>query len=358
MKILVAVSSPLVRINGIMKFVSEVATVLHAAGHQVDFITDALPDSGYDVESEFDSFYYDATDHNYPNLRVLGQPGVVDVVYIPEMSERIDNLYTKIDKQYDLIISNDAQCTKALSHTGICLHYVHTAGLLPGEDCSFLNPTYIEFERQMMQKAKWVGLHSQPISDLLNNPKNGIILGLPLTNAADYSVLPDQHRYGVLFAGEGTYRKGADIFEDILSQIPWANCKLMCSDTSQVNFAKIQNKEIRKFDETQQDAKQQFIKSAKFTFFPSRGETMGYGLLEALLSGPALVYSEFAWTKCVMPLGAIPTDPARAVHDVIRGLYGELPHYPELVLDYFKLSTTQWTDFVASLQDKEIGDKR
>ncbi len=350
MKILIALSSPLVRINGITKFIEELTKIFHYDNHSVDFITDAKPNSEYDLTPNFDNYYFDTATTSYPDLRVKDKPGVVDVIHIPEITERITNVYANIKTKYDLIISNDAQCTAALNDTGICLHYVHTAGLLPGIDVSFLNESYIEFEREVMQQSRWVGLNSEALDNLLGSPVNGVVLGLPLTSARKCFKPGHIRQGGVLFAGEGTFRKGADIFERTLKQLPRTKSKLMCSSTSEVTFDKLKNKEIVKFNENEQGEKREFMQSAKVTFFPSRGETIGYGLLEAMISSPALVYSEFPWTKIVIPLGAIPTNDDNVVHDLIKGLHGDLPHYPLLVINYFDTSKRQWLEFVNNLK--------
>jgi len=341
-KILFALSSPLIRNNGIVTFIRETTAILRAEGHQIDFITDA--EGEIDLRSYFDNYFRDSSSHNYQSMI---KDGIPDVVEIPEMSNRIQELYSSISRaiNYDIIISNDAQCTNALYHSGKCVHYVHTAGLLPGKDYSFLNDSYIQFERYVMYKAKYVAVQSDNVAKLIGGSYNFITLGLTLENIDQYLKQSSDSSNGILFVGEGTKRKGADKYETVLGHLKGVTAKLMVTGTLEVDFKSLENVDMQTFASSDHSQKAEFIRGCQLQYFPSKGEVMPYGVLEALLSIPVIVDEGYAWHTNVTELGAIPTNDF-TVEPTIRNMLRDNVYDPHLIIDYFKNSKQQWINFL------------
>lgn len=344
-KILFGLASPIVRNNGIMTFIRGSASVLKAMGHTVDFITDGP--SSMPLSSWFDTVIVDPTETEYPSIvRSDGRP---IIRYNPEIQNRIARMYAKLE-DYDVVIGNDAQSTAAFldgsrPNTKV-VHYVHTGALL-GENLTCLTDSFVNFERELLDYCIVAAQH-QNILDILG-VTNGVVLHMPLF---DYELfLPDQNdeKNGLLFIGDGTTSKGADVFERYCAKNKWP-AKVMGLECNDVDFASIEDFEMKSFGPSQLRQKAEFIRSAKAGFHPSPCDTMPYAVIEQLLSHPVVLDATYSWTKSFADLGALVV-PRDSLQDALcEAMSDDYEYDNRAILDYVKQVVPSWRKFLASLK--------
>lgn len=357
-RILFTASSPLVRNNGINTFMRETVKILRGEGHIVDFITDNPVD--FNIEDYFNNYFCPTTAVEYPEMV---NDGIPNILYLPHITNRIRDLFNSLhNKDYDIIISNDVHCSAAFIDHPALVHYVHTAALCSKTNYTFLSDSYIQMERDVMKFCK-VAVPTEEIKEIITHHGSTpdyfdyITLGLCLTNYEDYLKQPKDKSNGIMFIGEGTYRKGADLLQKQIDNFPDVQFNTMLSAFQ--GGVTGRNVTIKTFGNPKEDTgsptwidtaaeKSGYVRSTQFSYFPSRSETIGYGVLEAMLSQPVFVHEEFAWTKSVIALGAKPTSPYWAKTNIQEELDKPTLHDPKPVIDYFERSKRQWIDFANS----------
>lgn len=341
MRILFGLASPIVRNNGIMTFIRGSAKVLKDMGHTVDFITDAVPT--IPIKGWFDNIFYDGSPAAYPIFQ--GEDGRPSIRYMPEIQNRISRLYAGMER-YDIVIGNDAQTTAAFldqhrTNTKV-VHYVHTGALL-GENRTCLTDSFVAFERELLDYCTVAAQH-QNVLDLLG-VTNGAVLHMPLFDHELFLPKADDERDGLMFIGDGTTSKGADIFEQTCARNGWT-AKVLGQECNDVHFKTV-NLDMRGFDATQTREKAAFIRSAKAGFHPSPCDTMPYAVIEQLLSHPVVLDASYSWTHSFIDLGAIVVpkyDLEDALYTVMSDGY---EHDNKLIQDYLQVVPT-WKKFLAS----------
>jgi len=331
--------------------------ILRSEGHIVDFITDNPVD--FNIKGYFDNYFCPDTAVEYPDLVKDGLP---EILYLPHITNRIRDMWNTLhNKDYDIIIGNDVQCSAAfIDHPGL-VHYVHTAALLSKKNWTFLTDSYVQMERDIMKFCK-VGVQTEQIKAMLI--ESGIdgdfeILGLNLENYEQYLKQDNDPSEGIMFIGEGTVRKGADLLQRQIRIFPETHFKTMLSAfQGEING---RNVTIKTFGNPTEDTgtgtwqdtakiKAEYVRSTQFSYFPARSEVMPYGLLEAMLSQPVIVHAEFPWTRSVVALGAKPIHKMGDKAEVLIAQELEKPtkHDPQPVINYFERSKRQWIDFANS----------
>jgi len=291
-KILMTVDASITRNNGVLRFMIEGSTILHEQGHQVDLLLDTTPaDPSIPLTKWFTQVYQTPGDANYPNEIVNGVP---EINFLPERVERFKQGYQTTPQDYDMVLGNDLHSSSAMRdlHPN-AHHYVHTASLISNENLTFLTDDFIARERELARNMNCF----VPTDWMKNNYfPNARRLGLPLTNPEQYQRKTDGRGKGVLFFGEGTYRKGADRYVDVMKTLNLP-ARVVASSTIEVEFAGLNDLDQRCFgpDETQE--KQEFVRECRLMYFPSRGETVSYAVLEACLSQPVVLEQEHNWTQ-------------------------------------------------------------
>jgi glycosyltransferase involved in cell wall biosynthesis len=304
MRILFGLASPIVRPNGIMTFIRGSAKVLQDMGHTVDFITDAPPPLPLDKWFSNVAFVGEPT--NYPIFK--DKNGRPSIRYIPEIQNRITRRYADLDR-YDVVIGNDAQSTAAFlngnSDTKV-IHYVHTGALL-GENRTCLTDSFVAFERELLDYCTVAAQH-QHILDVLG-VTNGVVIHMPLFNHEQFLPQKDDKKSGLMFIGDGTTSKGADVFERVCATNKW-EAKIMGLEKNDVTFDTIPNHDFLSFDIAQTKEKALFIRSAQAGFHPSPCECFPFAVLEQLLSHPVVLNDKYEWTHSFIDLGALVVPPA------------------------------------------------
>jgi hypothetical protein len=348
MRILFGLASPIVRNNGIMTFVRGIAHILKDMGHTVDFITDASP--SIPIQGWFDTVFVDTSEVQYPSI--IGQDGRPIIRYVPEIQNRISKLYARLD-DYDVVIGNDAQSTAAFldqSRTNTkVVHYIHTGSLL-GENRTCLTDSFVAFERELLDYCI-VGAQHQNVLDILG-VNNGVVLNMPLFQYELFLSDPNDEQSGLMFIGDGTTAKGADIFERFCAKNNW-KAKVIGLECNDVDFSSIDDFEMRSFTPAQVRDKAGYIRSAKAGFHPSPCDVMPFAIIEQLLSHPVVLDASYPWTKSFADLGALVVEKSEiedALHTVMGGGY---EYDNRLMVDYLKQVVPSWRKFLASTKVTE-----
>lgn len=346
MKILFGLASPIVRNNGIMTFIRGSAKVLQDMGHTVDFITDAKP--ALPIKGWFDNIFHEDTPVVYPIFQ--GEDGRPSIRYLPEIQNRIARRYAKMDR-YDIVIGNDAQSTAAFldqhrTNTKV-VHYVHTGALL-GENRTCLTDSFVTFEREMLDYCTVAAQH-QNVLDILG-VTNGAVLHMPLFDTELFLPKEDDEREGLMFIGDGTTSKGADIFEQACARNDWT-AKVLGQERNDVRFKTV-TLDMRGFDHSQTREKAAFIRSAKAGFHPSPCDTMPYAVIEQLLSHPVVLDASYSWTRSFENLGAIVV-PRNEIDDALHTVMGDgYEHDNKPIVNYLH-TVPSWKKFLATIKTTE-----
>lgn len=343
-RILFGLASPIVRPNGIMTFIRGSAKVLQDMGHTVDFITDAP--SSMPMKTWFDNIAFVGEPADYPIFK--DENGRPSIRYMPEIQNRITRRYVDLD-QYDIVIGNDAQSTAAFLDSNrtdtTVVHYVHTGALL-GENRTCLTDSFVAFERELLDYCTVAAQH-QNILDLLG-VKDGAVLHMPLFDYEQFLPRQDEEQTGLMFIGDGTTAKGADVFERVCAANKW-DAKIVGLEKNDVTFETIPNHDFRSFDATQVREKAAFIRSAKAGFHPSPCDTMPYAVIEQLLSHPVVLDEKYPWTHSFADLGAlvVSSDTVNAALQTVMKDGHEHDNAP--IVNYLKQVVPSWRKFLASI---------
>lgn len=339
MRILFGLASPIVRNNGIMAFIRGTTKVLQSMGHTVDFITDAPP--SIPITSWFDNIYFTNTPTDYP---IFHSPnGRPSIRFIPEIQNRIVKRYAQLD-EYDLVIGNDAQTTAAFldsARSAKVMHYVHTGALL-GENRTCLTDSFVAFERELLDYCI-VGAQHQNVLDVLG-AKNGAILHMPLFDHEQFLPKPYEQQEGLMFIGDGTTSKGADVFEQVCAD-RWP-AKIVAFELNDVIFERVTRKDIRRFEINDLRDKAAFIRSAKAGFHPSPCECFPFALMEMLLSKPVVLDRSYAWTHSFTELGAILVNPHETEQAIDAVMNIDYKYDNRPIIEYIKKVVPSWRKFL------------
>lgn len=286
------VDASITRNNGVLRFMIEGSTILHEQGHQVDLLLDNTPsDPSIPLNKWFAQVYQTPGDANYPNEIVNGIP---NINFLPKRIERFKQGYQTTAQDYDMVLCNDLHSSTAMRelHPN-AYHYVHTASLISNENWSFLSDNFIARERELASSMNCFVPTDWMKENYFPNARR---LGLPLTHPEQYEKKPNSSNKGVLFFGEGTFRKGADRYVEVMKKLNLP-ARVVASSTIEVEFTGLNDLDQRSFapDETQE--KQEFVAGSRLMYFPSKGETVSYTVLEACLSQPVVLEQEYSWTQ-------------------------------------------------------------
>lgn len=341
-RVLFACNAVLVRNNGIVRFMIDAARILRRAGHVVDFITDNT--TVIDIAPEYDNCYQPCATAVYPSLVRDGLPYIL---YLPHITNRIRDVFREqaSHHDYDLVISNDVHSTSAFVDLGMdVIHYMHTAALLGEKNYTFLSDSYLQMEKQVMQYCR-VGVPTQYMLHKFA-ALDAVHLGLPLDRWQMYHSDDLNDRQGVLFLGEGTHRKGADTFVNVMRKLDLP-VRLAVSATPEEDFAALNNTVKAQFQPHQEQQKADFIKQSRLMYFPSRSETVSYSVMESLLSQPVLISKNYEWNINAQELGAVEADDATAsaaIHTIYHEDY--LEYSPNGVIEYLQRTDEQWKNLL------------
>lgn len=334
--ILFAIASPIIRANGIVTFITSSATLLRQMGYKVELVTDAEP--SINLSSWFDRVVYDPTPHQYPEMVVNGKPRID---FLPQIQMRLYKAYREADGRYDLIVSNDAQSTAALIDEPIRLiHYAHTAALL-GRNDTFLTDHMVEMERQLMRYVEVAGPHKTMLKNI-GHP-DGTVIHLPIEGHEEYLLRPGERQSGLTFVGEGTLRKGADRFEEVVVKMG-LDARIVSSSSLEVTFDRIpeERRAIRSFAPHQWKEKAAFIRQGKAGYHPALSETWGYAVPEMLLSKPVVLTDQFSWTEPHAELGALVVSPNQVEATIEMVMDEGYEHDNGPVLEYLNGVVPSW----------------
>lgn len=344
-RILFSCNAVLVRNNGIVRFMIDAARILRRAGHTVDFVTDNITE--IDIAQEYDNYYAPHDNAVYPDLIRNGLP---HILYLPHISNRIRDVFREqaSNNLYDIVIGNDVHSTSAFVDLGInVIHYTHTAALLGEKNYTFLSDSYLQMEKEVMQYCR-VGVPTQYMVDKFAD-FDTVHLGLPLDNWQTYYSDDVTDRQGVLFLGEGSLRKGADTFVNVMRQLDLP-VRLAISATPEEDFSSLENTVKAQFLPHEEAQKINFIKQSRLMYFPSRSETVSYSVMESLLSQPVLISKNYEWNVNARELGAIEVDDDDAV-EVIQKIYNQdyLNYSPDRVVEYLERTNEQWNNLAKDI---------
>ena len=337
-RILFACNAVLVRNNGIVRFMIDAARILRHAGHTVDFVTDNVTE--IDITQEYDNYYQPLDAARYPDLVRNGLP---HILYLPHISNRIRDVFREqaSHNHYDVIIGNDVHSTSAFVDLGMnVVHYTHTSALLGEKNYTFLSDSYVQMEKEVMQYCR-VGVPTQYMVNKFTD-LDTVHLGVPLDNWQMYYNDDLTDRKGVLFLGEGTLRKGADTFVDVMSKLDLP-VRLAVSATPEEDFSTLTNVTKTQFHPHEEAQKVNFIKQSRLMYFPSRSEVCSYSVVESLLSQPVLISKNYEWNNNARELGAMEVDDSDAVNVIQRVYHRDYVDYsPNRVVEYLERTTEQW----------------
>lgn len=343
-RILFSLASPIIRPNGIVTFITSSARILRQMGHKVDLITDAKP--SVNLSGWFDTVFYDKTPAQYPEIVVNGKPRID---FLPQIQMRIYKAYRDNDLagHYDLIIGNDAQSTAAfIDEPTRLIHYAHTAALL-GRNDTFLTDHMVEMERQLMSYVEVAGPHKTMLKNI-GHP-DGTVIHLPIEGHEEYLLKPGETQSGLTFVGEGTLRKGADRFEEVVVKMG-LDARIVSSSSLEVTFDRIpeERRTIRSFAPSEWKEKAAFIRQGKAGYHPALSETWGYAVPEMLLSKPVVLTDQFSWTEPHAELGALVVSPNQVEATIEMVMSEDYKHDNEPVLEYLNGVVPSWRRCLAN----------
>lgn len=292
-RLLMAVDAGIVRNNGILRFMIEGSKILRSEGHVVDLLLDTVAaDNTLPLKDWFTTVYRTAGDVDYPvELDAEGKPSIG---FVQERVQRFQNGYFSTGQKYDMIITNDVHSSMALKdlHKNVC-HYVHTASLVDGKNYTFLKDELIDMEHMLVMDMKCF----VPTDWMRENCVPGARrLGLPLTDPEQYERKTQGRGEGVLFFGEGSFRKGADRYVSVMKTLNLP-ARVVASSTIDVKFDGLRDLDQRCFAPDDTAAKQDFVAGCRLMYYPALGETVSYTVLEACLSQPVVLEREHQWTQ-------------------------------------------------------------
>ena len=331
--------SSIVRNNGITRFMIEGATILRRHGVLVDLITDnPTPE---DVASFFDAVIVPSDIAEYASQ--IDSAGLPLINHDPMITERLISSIGSVGNPYSLYITNDLHSGLACEHLGVpFINYLHTAALIGDTNYTYLSDSYLDMERDLMSRST-VGVPTRAIRKMFP-VWNTVDLGLPISDTRYFSPQKgDQKTPSILFVGEGTRRKGADTWKSVVSRTPYTP-HVVSSGEPEVQFDDLKKVDLRRFSSSETAEKANFIRQSRMMYFPSRCETVGYVILEALLSQPVLVDRQYPWAASALEVGAELGDYAGVFQDIERLMKSR--YAPDAVTQYLSQSRVQWENLL------------
>ena len=334
-KVLMGCYSEITRNNGITRYIIEATQLMRRSGYVVDFVTDNP--TIVDINFEFDMVHRPNDVIEYPDMIKDGLP---HFTYHRPVVDRIKQQIRSIADDYDMYIAHDLYSLEAMLETKKnVFSCVHTSALIDGINYTFLDDDLIERERQAMLSSTII-IQVPEMTELFPNAHTKLV-GLPMNNPSPFVRGEDVVPEGVLFLGEGTFRKGADRYVEAMlkTNLP---ARIVTSSLPEFTFEELENAEHVRFGVDQVDEKGAFVSGSKMMYFPSRSETFSYSVVETLLSQPVLL-NDHPWAHYLEPYGATVLGPNEDAARKIQEMYKDADTYKNLpIVQYLSESKKRW----------------
>lgn len=283
-----ALSSMLLRPNGIVRYINSVMELQRSQGHYVILVTDANPSQAMSASQ----VAYDSNVSYYkPNMKdghvwLQVDSGVVN--QIQEAAQRYAGA--------DLVIAHDLHSYLALSRNykdGIFVQ--HESDVVNADSrFSYVDDEYLAQQLEIVNTTDWrVGMLAESTHII---PKRPVYASVPFIPAHQGKT----HSRDLLYIGDSSDRKGAKEFME-MARLLEVTPAVITHDHNRELFA---GANVYTFELSRKDVMYSLMREHKVAYLPSKNECFSLAVLECLQFMPVVVDGQYSWTNNLEVTGA------------------------------------------------------